>query len=343
MKRKKMNCIWRITASVLASVLLIGCAASQRDPSEDKMESNAVANMAPTDTPVALSATPLPPATPTVTASYTPTSEPSVTPSSTSTITPSNTLTATSTPAPTLTPLPTIPPQQRGELYAELMSSNGDCALPCWWGFELGKLSLDEVRQFYLAFGAYVSEQHGSNGISVLYAQFVDPQIENGEQVRHTFVAQDNVIVDIEIQLKSRPEYQVGTILERLGRPFEVWLWTIPEPREGILPADFLLYFPEQGVLVGYRTGAVKVGDAVNVCFDEPGGATILLWNPAVWNSNGNKGFIERTNESSELTIEGHRPLEEVSNWDVEQFYTILTDPTRAECLETPSNLWVAP
>jgi hypothetical protein len=223
------------------------------------------------------------------------------------------------------------------------MSSNGGCALPCWWGFELGKTSIDEVRQFYKTFDTFISEQTGRDGISVLSAKFVDPQIENGEQVRHTFVAQDDIIIDIEIQLKSRPEYQINPILERLGQPSEVWMWTIPEPREGILPSRFRLYFPEQGVLVGYATGGMKIDDAVNVCFDERGGATILLWDPAVWNPNGDKGFIERTNESSELTLEGDRSIDEVSNWDAEQFYIILTDPTRSECLETPSNLWSPP
>ena len=244
---------------------------------------------------------------------------------------------------PTLTPLPTIPPQQRGQVYTELIKSNGGCELPCWWGFELGKASTNEVHQFYTSFGANVSEQHGNNGISVLYTKFFDPQIEKGEQVRHTFVAQDEIIIDMEIQLKSHPDYQIASILERLGQPSEVWMWTIPDTIEGILPADFRLYFPEQGALVGYRTNAVKIADAVNVCFDGRGGATMLLWDTAVWNPNSTKGFIERTDESSELTLEGHQPIEEVSNWDVEQFYTILTDPTRSECLETPSNLWQHP
>ena len=81
-----------------------------------------------------------------------------------------------------------------------------------------------------------------------------------------------------------------------------------------------------------------------NVGTTDDNGSTILrLWEPSIWDPKRDKGFIERANESSELTVEGHRPLAEVSNWDVEQFYTILTDPTPSECLETPSNLWSLP
>lgn len=202
---------------------------------------------------------------------------------------------------------------------------------------------MDRVRQFYRSFGTFISEQVGRNGISVLYAKFEDPQIENGIQVRHTFVAQNDVVIEAEIELESNPNYQIESILQRLGLPSEVWMWTIPDPYQGVLPADFLLYFPKQGVLVGYRTNAIKMEDAVNVCFDGRGGATILLWNPTVWNPDGNKGFIERASESSELTLGGHRPIDEVSNWDVDQFYTVLSDPAHSACLETPSNLWSSP
>ena len=120
-------------------------------------------------------------------------------------------------------------------------------------------------------------------------------------------------------------------------------MWTIPEPREGILPSRFRLYFPERGVFVLYATGGVKNGDVVNVCFDGPGGVILLLWNPAIWDPDSTKGIVDRSNEGgSAFTLEGY-PIEEVSNWDTEQFYTILTDPTRSECLETPSDLWAAP
>lgn len=224
-----------------------------------------------------------------------------------------------------------------------MIHSNGGCALPCWWGFELGKTSLDKVRQFYMAFDTFITEQAGNRGRSALYVTFVDPEIEDGIQVRHLFRIQDGIVTEAEIQLRSQPDYQIVPILERLGPPSEVWMWTIPEPYEGILPVRFRLYFPEQGILILYGTNAVKSDDAVRVCFNERGSVTMRLWEPVIWDPQGDKGFVERANDSSELTLEGDKPIDDVSNWDTEQFYTVLTDATHSECLETPSNLWSPP
>lgn len=285
-------------------------------------------------------------ATFTSTATSLPTETPSPVSSPTTTIEtiPTKMPTASPTSMPTWTPLPTFAPSQRGQIYNELMNSNGGCTLPCWWGFELGKTSLNEVRQFYAAFDAFLTEHNDKNGVTILEVLFVDPQIENGIQIPHTFVAQDNVLVESQIQLSNQPSYQIESILQLLGKPSDIWMWTIPEPYEDKLPADFILYFPNHGVLLGYRTGSIKSNEYVKVCFDKVGGATIDLWNPSIWDPNGNKDILERANQTgSAFRLDGYYPVDEVSNWDVEQFYTVLSNSTHTECLETPSNLWSSP
>ena len=330
---------WFIMGLFLMIMILVGCTVSQQDVTENE-NANADTEEEATINAVLPSDTPVPSATPTALASL-----PSATPTSTVTAAflSSHTPTATFTVIPTLTPLPTIPPQQRGQVYTELINSNGGCKLPCWWGFELGKTSLDEVRQLYTTFDAFITEQNGINGRSALYITFVDPQIENGNQVRHLFRVQDKIIIEAEIEVIYNPSYQLKQFLQELGQPSEVWLRTIPNTYEGVLPVSLRLFFPDQGILVSYAVFGERIDDSIRVCFDERGGAIFRLWESTIWNPDGDKGFIERANESSELTLEGHRPIDEVSNWDVGQFYTILADPTRTECLETPSNLWQHP
>jgi hypothetical protein len=223
------------------------------------------------------------------------------------------------------------------------MSDNGSCMLPCWWGINLGVDTIEYVEQLYTSLGASITISDFENDSSRITALFVDSQIEDGIQVRHTFYTQNKVVIEAEIQIHTQPDYQIKPILEQLGPPSEVWMWTISEPYEGSLPARFRLYYPEQGVFVGYAIGGMKIGDVVNICFDEMGGAALLLWDPTIWDPVGTKGIVDRANVGSSVsTLEGF-PIDEVSNWDVEQFYTILTDPTRSECLETPSNLWSPP
>ncbi len=325
-------------------VTLIGCTISQSDGQGNEVAMPGISlTFTMTVIPISQSATSAPLLAPTQTASVI--STPAVTPSRTTTITPSPSamLTATFTPAPTLTPLPTIPLRQHGQVYADLMSSNGGCVLPCWWGFELGVTPLDEIRQFYAAFGTYITEQVGRNGISELDATFVDPQIENGEQVVHSFVGQDGVVITAQIHAHD-PSYRIEPLLQQLGPPSEVWMWTIPEPYQGILIARFYLYFPEHGVFILYATGGESHRDTVNICFDDYGGVKILLWDPIIWDPDNTKGFTERLNESSErLAYKSYRSIEEVSDWSLAEFYTILTDSIHSECLETPSNLWPSP
>lgn len=223
------------------------------------------------------------------------------------------------------------------------MGSNGGCVLPCWWGFEPGITSIEYIEQLYTSLGASITTRDFENGRSRITMLFVDSKIENGEQVHHTFRAQDGTLIEVEIEVNIYPEYQIEPILQRLGQPSEVWMWTIPDAFEGVLPASIKLYFPTRGVLVSYAVFAERIDDIVQVCFDERGSTILLLWEPTIWDIDKNKGFVERANDSSNFTLQGERPIDEVSNWDAEQFYTILTDPTRSECLETPSNLWTAP
>ncbi len=223
------------------------------------------------------------------------------------------------------------------------MADNGGCALPCWWGIELGHSSFEEVVQRYSSLGALITIREFESGRSRITALFIDPQIENGTQVRHTFRAQDNIIIEAEIQVDIQPNYQIEPLLQQLGQPAEIWMWTIPTPREGVLPASLRLYFPEDGVLMAYAVFARRQDEVVQLCFDSQGSTILLLWQPAIWDPDSNKGLLERAMESSELTVEGFYPLEAVSNWDVAQLYTVLRNPEHQECLETPASLWPEP
>lgn len=332
---------WTLTWLVVI-MNLVGCTVSEHGTENSR-------NMV---TQVSLSTTTVIPSPPPATTSTgtpvsTPTETITATPSPTPTpIIPTPTVATTSTPTPwaTLPPLPTIAPQQRGQVYTGLINSNGGCELPCWWGFHLGNVTTDRVKQIYISLGAYLYEQQYSDGYSILEALFIDPQIEDGTQVRHMFLAQDGIVIEVEAQVRRQPNYQIEPLLQQLGQPAEIWVWTIPESYEGILPASFRLYYPEQGVLIAYAVAGSRVNDAVQVCFDGMGSVILGLWDPSIWDPDGTKGFVERANETSELGLDrDFYPIEEVSNWTVGQFYTILTDPSHSECLETPSNLWPSP
>jgi len=335
-----------IILTIVLLLTLVSCLSTQPTSEETARlvdGSPESGNMPLTSTPSPEMSTPLPSTTPTTLPTATPESTQTATLMPTRTTVPTETATSTALPPPSLTPLPTIPPSQRGERYAELMAMNDGCQLPCWWGLEMGSSTIEEVIQLYAQFEPFITVQDYPGGYAIVTIQFNDPDIEEGIQTRHMFTILNGILIEAEIQVRKYENFTPISLMAQLGQPSEVWLWTIPEPYQGILPASFRFYFPEQGVLSAYREPVRNAGENVEVCFNADGGSILLLWNSNIWNPDGSKDFTERANASSELTLEGHQPISEVSNWDEETLYTNLLNPNSTECLETPSNMWSPP
>ncbi|HSH04547.1 MAG TPA: hypothetical protein VLL52_18700 [Anaerolineae bacterium] len=246
--------------------------------------------------------------------------------------------TATPPLLPTVTPYPTISIDEAGQLYQSLYENNNDCLLPCWWNFEVGKTSLEEVEQFYTMMGAYLYHR-GMRDEIILEALFVNAHIEDGIQTRHIYRTQNNIIQEIEAQIGRKDNYQLKPLLQTLGQPADVWLWTIPNSWQDLHPARLLVYFPEKGVLLSYSILAERKNENIHLCFNQSGDANILLWSP----DKSYETIEERAQSSSELTIEENmRPIEEISSWHVAKFYETIIN-NQSDCLQTPAELWPTP
>jgi hypothetical protein len=66
-------------------------------------------------------------------------------PAATSALTP---LPPSATATLTLTPFPTLGEAERDQVLEEYMKTNGNCVLPCFWGFNSGEISWSDVRVF---------------------------------------------------------------------------------------------------------------------------------------------------------------------------------------------------
>ncbi|MCZ7672028.1 MAG: hypothetical protein M5U34_35330 [Chloroflexi bacterium] len=171
--------------------------------------------------------TPLPSTTPTTLPTATPESTQTATLMPTRTTVPTETATSTALPPPSLTPLPTIPPSQRGERCAELMAMNDGCQLPCWWGLEMGSSTIEEVIQLYAQFEPFITVQDYPGGYAIVTIQFNDPDIEEGIQTRHMFTILNGILIEAEIQVRKYENFTPISLMAQLGQPSEVWLWTI--------------------------------------------------------------------------------------------------------------------
>ncbi|MCB0017961.1 MAG: hypothetical protein KDE09_09245 [Anaerolineales bacterium] len=279
-----------------------------------------------------------------------PTDTPGATPSPTFTVTSTAVTTATVTLQriweTTLTPIPgfqvspTIAPEMREEYFLELMQSNGGCALPCWWGVEVGQSTMGQVRQLYERFDPHIVGTTWENGISSAIEITLD-YVDSEHGSLHSYAAVDDVVSSIYIDAGRTPQYQIGSVLAQLGAPSETWIWTYPEPAfDGQITMSFVMFFPQKGTIAYYELPVVRQDDNVEACFDTEGLSIFYFWLPEELNPFGELSLKELVHPNSIFNVELSHPIQDVSNWDVNQFYSTLVDPNHTDCLETPADIW---
>jgi len=312
---KFRNPVFRLTWSVLVWLLLVvGC-------------------QSPVTPPASPGYTALPP-TPTIilpmpSASHTKTSLPTATPS----------LTPTFTPSATWTPLPTLLPTEAQALVLDLLQNNAGCRLPCWWGFTPGKTTWEAARQFLASFATRIGQggsgQVTENGVtyhttnySVFYEVLGEPERDE------TNYSLKNEIIDV-IQVGSGGtvlSYQLHLVLAAYGMPTEILLKTYTNSPENYLPFRLVLFYPQQGILAYYEYEAHKIGDQMRSC-PQPLGPRLWLWSPE-------QETIQIADVDPPDTNQPLRPLEEVTEMDLQTFYQTFKNPNSGVCLETPVELW---
>lgn len=232
---------WILLTAVLL-VALISCARTQQVDeviATATVSGSDLVSVAVVPTIIPETSTPTPSSTRTATLTATPK------PTHTATLRPTATVqpTETATPLTSLPPLPTIPPDQRGEKYDELMTTNNGCQLPCWWGLKMGSSTFDEVIQLYAQFDPLITVQNFPEDKTRITILFADLEIEEGIQTTHTFRGQSGVVLEAEIEVGNYENLAPLSLMQQFGSPLEVWLRTIPEPYQGILPHFFAFTF----------------------------------------------------------------------------------------------------
>jgi hypothetical protein len=130
---------------------------------------------------------------------------------------------------PTITPAPTLSPEQEGDFLSSLMSNNGGCELPCWWGVTPGQTGEQEARDLFASQG--VDDWTFSDDSRILGIGY--PRTDNSGYFRDVIVqfwVDDNLIQYIGVEGSYRRElnsffvrdwqaYSPAEILGRYGIP----------------------------------------------------------------------------------------------------------------------------
>ena len=257
------------------------------------------------------------------------------------------TLTPTLTPLPTSTPLPTLPESDAQAQILELLASNANCELPCWWGIVPGQTSKDKAISFLNQFAKLEHFRNSSHVVSFNIG--MDPPgiafnvtvSFDQELVNHIFIhtyqkSEPFVPPTRESRLKYlsvMENYRLENILSTFGEPDQIWIRSFA-PNYAWFDTQTMLMYPEFGFVVIYSSESTGVGIDPMYTATCPNLSDIrlLLYDP-----------------QSELVLEDypefvafHRyiDLEEATDFSISEFSTVFQSGDCETKLMTLSELW---
>jgi len=273
-------------------------------------------------------------------------------PSETAVLTHTPTITPTPIPTITWTPFPTLPLQEKYAKIQNLLRTNNDCKLPCWWGIVPGKTTWSEAIRFLSPMIFHLTELEGSSD------KLVEYKINEALEPEHLwFDVQNNVVVWISTyQPETYYTYQLHQVLGALGVPEQIFISarsTVGKFGAELPPAILVLDYSQIGVWAAFGYLPTRAGDNILICphdFEKTTsiyelyrtvGGRLELFDPTRENRWGVPmievigAYVDNT-WGSEATSK----LEDATNMTIESFYQTFVDPTSNACLETPVNLW---
>jgi len=279
-------------------------------------------------------AMPLPTASPVAIASPTRTSTAVPLPS----ITPTVTRTAT----PVWIPLPTLAPEQAEEAIMELLRTNGNCRLPCWFGVVPGVTTWSEARRIFEPFATIEDNWRTKVMVQGEYQILSDHSVifqVPGEERESGGSISDQGGIVATIFVGPNAARNGGFVFSRLlseyGKPDQVHLDIVAHVPEPGIPFDLILYYPEQNILLYYQLEGDN--DGGSLCVDLKGASPRMFF----WSDESN--WEVPYDELPLWAAFGDRfpvEIEKVTDYSVESFYETFKDPNASQILCSDVSHW---
>jgi hypothetical protein len=239
------------------------------------------------------------------------------------------------TPTETYTPLPTI---DRFGIQG-LIDTNGGCELPCWWGIEPGKTTLEQVTVFLSPITKKL-ESYGPSKITVKGIQYesvgssFDYALPGRQDLGSMYIVSWNGVVTFLGVDSSTMSYRwkISQILQKMGKPTEIYLLVKRGWSE--IPVILVLYYPDQRVYFRINIDAYEENGIVRICLPQ-NGFTFATWSHDFDIDDQFKNLILGPESERKL-----QRLEEATSLTKDDFYEIFSDPSSLNCIESPLDVW---
>jgi len=237
-------------------------------------------------------------------------------------------------------------PQEAVAIVQDLLLTNRGCSLPCWWGITPGKTTWDEARQFLLTFAVIEPDSTGSVTIDgqtyPVQAYHVDYAIDEDVRGGANLAVRGGLVTGILVGKTSTAQaFTLRDLLRGYGPPAKVLVntYSVPGPSpdpQGLLPFRMVVLYGPPSFMAFYDMEGTLSGGTVIGCPGETA-PWIRSWSEdqvANWTDERIQEVVMGP-DSSAL-----RPIEEVTSWDVAQFYSVFTSDNSNVCVETPAENW---
>jgi len=225
----------------------------------------------------------------------------------------------TVTQTPSLTPLSTLSEDDAQNLILRLLSENGDCYLPCYWGFSIGETRYGEVRQLLNSISSDLISS--KKAIGILYRTTGGPSPGYSE-----FGFKDDVLESIyAYEIGTEVNHEISRLLSSLGKPVDVYL-SVFRISSGDKPFYLIIFYPFKGIMAIYKGNAILRNGEFHSC-PQNIGPELTIWDPE----------IEYTIEDIDPfgDIEQIYSLEFMTGLSNQEFFEIYSDPENNLCLVT--------
>jgi hypothetical protein len=267
-------------------------------------------------------------------------------PTSTSTHIPTPSDTATM--IPTYTWGPTFSPVEEEKYWIELINTNRGCELPCWWGITPGKSPESDLLVLSKPGGLekwYPWPTSGALERSE-YALHVNPYnllnlsltiyTQNGI-VQYLAILADNVR-EFPNFSKAMQRYSLSNVFLQYGKPSRILLFVMSPKEVGAPPIyDFWVFYDDKGILILYEYAKwTNIDKSIHICPGYPDIRYIGFYLISAESKTPLDSLVDGGLSSQALEM----TLEKTTNLSLDDFYSVVIDPNRQACFDTPKDLW---
>lgn len=237
-------------------------------------------------------------------------------------------------------PIPTLTVTPEAVLNpAELLLSNGDCRLPCWWGIVPGETDWASAAALLAPYSVRIAP-YERTGYTYYTAYLINPEQPSEHTINVDLAVWDDTVQLISALGETGSELTPSVVMGTYGIPDEVWLRTFSDIREGYLDFAVVLAYLEQGFLFEYGSQGTLDGEDVIGCIrNQQGSLELLVWDPKL-----GLNFTEASKIGLSGTVTAEfLALETATGVTLREFYNDFGPEGSEVCLRTPRPLWPSP